>query len=411
LQASGSIKKANQKNIRLPVEYYYHSYILIYLQSVIHLTFNNAMPKTERYLALDVLRGITVAMMILVNTPGSWSHVYAPLLHAKWRGCTPTDLVFPFFLFVVGVSMFFSFSKYDNTLNKESLLKIGKRILLIFAIGLFLNSFPQWATDYSKLRILGVLQRIAIAYGIASVLVLAVNRKYLPYLGGTILLIYWGLLWYFGGAAPYSLEQNATLAFDSAVLGENHLYKGFGIPFEPEGLLSTIPAIVTVIIGYLAGDLIKTSEPKCVPNKLLLAGIAGVAAGALWGLIFPLNKPLWTSSYVLYTAGWAAMLLGALVWVIDIKGLSRWSTFFVVFGVNPLFIFALSGLWAKILGRLIKITGADGNSVSGASWLYNEVFVPLAGNLNGSLLYAISHVLVFWFIGYILYHRKIFIKV
>ena len=168
------------------------------------------MPKTERYLALDVLRGITVAMMILVNTPGSWSHVYAPLLHAKWHGCTPTDLVFPFFLFVVGVSMFFSFSKYDNTLNKESLLKIGKRILLIFAIGLFLNSFPQWATDYSKLRILCVLQRIAIAYGIASVLVLAVNRKYLPYLGGTILLIYWGLLWYFGGAAPYSLEQNAT---------------------------------------------------------------------------------------------------------------------------------------------------------------------------------------------------------
>lgn len=369
------------------------------------------MPKSERYLALDVLRGITVAMMILVNTPGSWSHVYAPLLHAKWHGCTPTDLVFPFFLFVVGVSMFFSFSKYSNSLNRETLLKIGKRTLLIFAIGLFLNSFPQWATDYSKLRIPGVLQRIAIAYGIASILVLAVNRKYLPYLGGAILLFYWGLLWYFGGAEPYSLEQNATLSFDRAVLGENHLYKGFGIPFDPEGLLSTIPAIVTVIVGYLAGNLIQTSERKCVPNKLLLAGVAGVAAGALWGLIFPLNKPLWTSSYVLYSAGWAAMLLGALVWVIDIKGFSRWSMFFVVFGVNPLFIFALSGLWAKILGRLIKITGADGNTVSGASWLYNEVFVPLAGNLNGSLLYAISHVLVFWFIGYVLYRRKIFIKV
>ncbi|MGE0020138.1 MAG: acyltransferase family protein [Draconibacterium sp.] len=369
------------------------------------------MPKTERYLALDVLRGITVAMMILVNTPGSWSHVYAPLLHAKWHGCTPTDLVFPFFLFVVGVSMFFSFSKYGNTLNKESLLKIGKRTLLIFAIGLFLNSFPQWATDYSKLRILGVLQRIAIAYGLAAVLVLAVNRKYLPYLGGAILLMYWGLLWYFGGSDPYSLEQNATLAFDRAVLGENHLYKGFGIPFDPEGLFSTIPAVVTVIIGYLAGTLIQTSERKYVPNKLLLAGVAGVAAGALWGLVFPLNKPLWTSSYVLYTAGWAAMLLGALVWVIDIKGFSRWTSFFVVFGVNPLFIFALSGLWAKILGRLIKITGTDGNVVSGSSWLYNHIFVPFAGDLNGSLLYAISHVLVFWAIGYVLYRRKIFIKV
>jgi predicted acyltransferase len=369
------------------------------------------MPKSERYLALDVLRGITVAMMILVNTPGSWSHVYSPLLHAKWHGCTPTDLVFPFFLFVVGVSMFFSFSKYSNTLNKETLIKIGKRTLLIFAIGLFLNSFPQWAADYSKLRILGVLQRIAIAYGLASVLVLAVNRKFLPYLGAAILLLYWGLLWYFGGADPYSLEQNATLAFDSAILGENHIYKGFGVPFDPEGLFSTIPAVVTVIIGYLVGNLIQTNERKCVPNKLLLVGVAGVAAGALWGLIFPLNKPLWTSSYVLYTAGWAAMLLGALVWVIDIKGFSRWSSFFVVFGVNPLFIFALSGLWAKIMGRLIKIADPDGEMISGSKWLYTEIFVPLAGNMNGSLLYAISHVLVFWLIGYILYRRKIFIKV
>ena len=307
--------------------------------------------------------------------------------------------------------MFFSFSKYGNTLNKESLLKIGKHTLLIFAIGLFLNSFPQWTTEFSKLRILGVLQRIAIAYGLASVIVLAVNRKFLPYLGGAILLLYWGLLWYFGGAEPYSLEQNATLAFDRAVLGENHLYKGFGIPFDPEGLFSTIPAVVTVIIGYLAGNLIQASERKCVPNKLLLAGVAGVAAGALWGLVFPLNKPLWTSSYVLYTAGWAAMLLGALVWVIDIKGFSRWTSFFVVFGVNPLFIFALSGLWAKILGRLIKITVPDGNVVSGSSWLFNHVFVPFSGELNGSLLYAISHVLVFWAIGYVLYRRKIFIKV
>ena len=369
------------------------------------------MQPSQRYLALDVLRGITIATMITVNNPGSWAHIYAPLEHAKWHGCTPTDLVFPFFLFVVGVSMFFSFSKYNNALNTESLLKIGKRTLLIFAIGLFLNSFPQWVTDYSKLRIPGVLQRIALAYGIASVLVLAVNRKYLPYLGGAILLGYWALLWFFGGTDPYSLEQNATLAFDRAILGENHLYKGFGIPFDPEGLLSTIPAIVTVIVGYLAGNLIQASERKCVPNKLLLAGVAGVAAGALWGLIFPLNKPLWTSSYVLYTAGWAAMLLGALVWVIDIKGFSRWSMFFVVFGVNPLFIFALSGLWAKILGRLIKITGADGNVVSGASWLYNEVFVPLAGNMNGSLLYALTHILVFWFIGFVLYKKKIFIKV
>ena len=154
----------------------------------------NQFTGNQRYLALDVLRGMTVALMILVNNPGSWAHIYAPLEHAVWQGCTPTDLVFPFFLFVVGVSMFFSFSKYGNQLNKESLLKIGKRTLLIFAIGLFLNSFPQWNQDFSKLRIMGVLQRIALAYGLAALIVLLVKMKYLPYLCGLILLTYWGLV-------------------------------------------------------------------------------------------------------------------------------------------------------------------------------------------------------------------------
>jgi len=369
------------------------------------------MQKSERYLALDVLRGITVSMMILVNIPGSWSYVYPPLLHAKWHGCTPTDLVFPFFLFVVGVSMFFSFSKYDNTLNSKTLLKIGKRTLLIFAIGLFLNSFPQWAIDYSKLRIMGVLQRIALAYGIAAVLVLAVNRKYLPYLGGAILLVYWFLMYIFGGTDPYSLEGNFARIIDINVFGENHIYKGFGIPFDPEGLFSTVPAIVTVIIGYLVGSLIKISERKSVPKKLLILGIAIVVAGYLWGFLFPINKPIWTSSYVLYTAGWASVLLALLVYIIDIKGYSRWSSFFVVFGVNPLFIFALSGLWAKIMGRLIHIPMPDGTTISGSAWLYNQVFVPFAGNMNGSLLFALTHIFVFWFIGFLLYKKKIYIKV
>lgn len=215
------------------------------------------MKPTQRYLALDVLRGITIATMITVNNPGSWAHIFAPLEHSKWHGCIPTDLVFPFFLFVVGVSMFFSFSKYNNSLNKESLIKIGKRTLLIFAIGLFLNSFPQWMTDYSRLRILGVLQRIAIAYGVGSLIVLAVQRKYLPFVGAAILLAYWGILYFFGGADPYSLAGNVAIPFDKSFLGESHLYKGFGIPFDPEGLLSTIPAIVTVIIGYITGGIIK----------------------------------------------------------------------------------------------------------------------------------------------------------
>ena len=371
----------------------------------------NESKKSQRYLALDVLRGMTVALMILVNNPGSWSHIYAPLEHAAWQGCTPTDLVFPFFLFVVGASMFFSFAKYGNQLNKDSLLKIGKRTLLIFAIGLFLNSFPQWSADYSKLRIMGVLQRIALAYGFGALLVLAVNRKYLPYLGAGILLIYWGIVVYFGGSDPYSLQGNPTVSFDTAILGVNHLYRGFGIPFDPEGLLSTIPAIVTVLIGYQIGALIKETEKKKVPLKLVLFGVAGIITGLVWSLYFPISKPIWSSSYVLYTAGWASLLLALLVWIIDLKGYSGWSSFFVVFGMNPLFIFAFSGLWARTLGRMVHITGADGKIVNGSTWLYNNIFIPIGGELNGSLLYAISHVIVFWMLGYVLYKKKIFIKV
>lgn len=369
------------------------------------------MKTTQRYLALDVLRGMTVALMILVNTPGSWSHIYAPLRHAKWDGCTPTDLVFPFFLFVVGVSMFFSFAKYGNSLNSDSLLKIGKRTVLIFLIGLFLNSFPQWDLDISKLRIMGVLQRIAIAYGIGSIIVLVFNRKFLPYIGLAILLLYWGMIYAFGSSEPYSLEGNVVTVIDKAIFGQSHLYKGFGIPFDPEGLFSTIPAIVTVIFGYLIGGLVKDSEKTLVTRNLIIYGIIAIAAGLVWGIFFPINKPIWSSSYVLYTAGWACLVLAVLVWSIDIKGYKKWTSFFVVFGLNPLFIFALSGLWAKILGRMIKITSADGKIVNGYSWLYNEVFVPIAGNLNGSLLFAIFHVVLFWLVGYIMMKRKIFIKV
>lgn len=369
------------------------------------------MTASQRYLSLDVFRGMTVALMILVNNPGSWAHIYAPLRHAAWNGCTPTDLVFPFFLFIVGVSMFFSFAKYNSTLNKQSLLRIGRRTLLIFAIGLFLNSFPQWSVDYSKLRILGVLQRIALAYGIGSLIVLASPRKFLPYITGIILLAYWGILWFFGGNEPYSLPGNATIPFDSAVLGVNHLYKGFGIPFDPEGLLSTLPAIGTVILGYMAGRLIKEAQKTSVHLKLWIWGAVGVAAGLLWNFYLPINKPLWTGSYVLYTAGLACLVLGLLILIIDQKGYTRWTSFFVVFGMNPLFIFALSGLWAKILGRLIKFTAEDGSTINGYTWAYKNLFQSWAGDINGSLLFAISHIILFWLIGYILHKKKIYIKV
>ena len=369
------------------------------------------MKKQERYLALDVLRGITIAAMILVNTPGSWSFVYAPLRHAEWHGCTPTDLIFPFFLLIMGVSMFFSFAKYGNSLNRNSLLKIGKRSMLIFLIGLFLNSFPQWTADYSHLRILGVLQRIAIVYALASLLVLLVKPKYLLVTGLAILIGYWGVLYFFGGDIPYSLEQNAVIPLDMFILGVNHMYKGFGIPFDPEGLLSSLPAIATTIMGYFTGRIIKSTAKANIPVRLFVIGLTTLIAGWLWGFVFPINKALWTSSYVLYTAGLANLLLALLIWVIDIKGLKSWTSFFVVFGMNPLFIFALSGLWGRALYRLISISTGDGNVINGYTWLYQTVFVPIAGEMNGSLLFALFHVLVFWLIGLVLFRKRIFIKV
>jgi predicted acyltransferase len=369
------------------------------------------MEQSDRYRALDVLRGMTIVLMILVNTPGSWQHIYPPLAHAKWHGCTPTDLVFPFFLFVVGVSIFFSFEKYQDALSKEALLQVGRRTLLIFAIGLFINSYPQWLTDVSQLRIMGVLQRIALAYGIAALIILLAPQRWLPGIGALILLGYWAILYYFGGSDPYSLHGNAAIPFDRAILGEGHLYRGFGIPFDPEGILSTLPAVVTVMIGYLAGMMIKEMKRDQVWMRLALYGIAFAFAGYLWGLVFPMNKPLWTSSYVLYTAGLATLLLALLIYIIDVKGHQKWTVFFAVFGMNPLLIFALSSVWAKTLRDLIRIPSGEENTMAASAWLYQNYFVPLAGNLNGSLMYALAHIFVFWLIGYMLYRCRLFVKV
>ncbi len=369
------------------------------------------MTKSKRYLALDVLRGITISGMILVNTPGSWSYIYPPLRHASWHGCTPTDLVFPFFLFVMGISMFFSFAKYGYGLNAISLYKVGKRSLLIFAIGLFLNSFPQWQADFSTLRIMGVLQRIAVVYALSALFILVLNKRGLLILSLVLLIGHWLALYFLGGDIPYALEGNATITFDQFVLGEWHMYRGFGIAFDPEGLFSSLSSTVTVLLGYSVGLLIKESGKKQLLVRLLLIGLVLVITGLLWHLVLPLNKPLWTGSYVLFTAGLAMLILCTLVYVVDIKGYKKWTSFFVVFGMNPLFIFAFSILWIKVLVRLISFTNAQGETVNGYKGLYEGVFVPLAGYMNGSFLFALVHIAFFWFIGWILYQKKIFIKV
>ena len=216
----------------------------------------------KRFVSLDVFRGMTIALMILVNTPGTWAHVYAPLRHAKWHGCTLTDLVFPFFLFIVGTAMRFSFRKYDFILSTALTRKILRRVFIIFLCGFFLSAFPfisqDW--DWSHFRIMGVLQRIGLAYGCAAFLVLVLHRNQIIKVSGIILLTYWFLLLFFGwinGVEPYGLEFNLPRMVDLAILGNSHLYRGAGIPFDPEGLLSTIPAVVTVLIGYLTGTMLQ----------------------------------------------------------------------------------------------------------------------------------------------------------
>lgn len=368
------------------------------------------MPKEHtRLVSLDIFRGLTVAFMIIVNTPGSWNFIYPPLEHAKWNGCTPTDLVFPFFLFIVGVSMWYSMKKYGHEINAGSLLRILRRTVTIFALGLFLAIFPHFTRDYSTLRIMGVLQRIAIAYGLGAVICLTVKRNYIWIVVAVVLLLYWGLLAFFGGADPYSLTGNIATKVDTAILGRSHLYKGFGIPFDPEGILSTLPAICTVLIGYYIGEIIgEASASGKTVLKLLLIGVALTGLGLLWSMFFPLNKPLWTSSYVLYTAGIGMGVLALIYLIADVLKLQKWGYPFLVFGTNALFSFFLAGIWTRIMG-LVKVT-SGGTKVTLYNWIYGHLCVPVAGNLNGSLMFALMQVLFIWLVAFILYRKKIFIR-
>ena len=363
---------------------------------------------TNRLLSLDIFRGITVAFMIIVNTPGSYDYAYAPLLHAKWHGCTPTDLVFPFFLFIVGISTFFSLQKYGGEINVESTIRILRRTILIFALGVLLNIFPYFISDYSTLRIMGVLQRIALAYGIGAVICLLVRRNFLWIAVSVLLLGYWALLALAGGADPYALETNFALKVDLAVLGANHLYHGFGIPFDPEGLLSTIPSAATVIIGYFIGGMIKSEKYHGgrVIVKLVLLGASALGLGILWGIVFPINKALWTSSYVLYTAGLGMLVFALIYFLSDVLKFQRWGIFFTILGTNAVFAYTLASAWAKTMEAI----ALKGNNLTFYEWLFHKVFAPFAGNMNGSLLFAIAQLLLVWSITFILYRKKIFIK-
>jgi len=374
------------------------------------------MTYSQRFLSLDVFRGLTVAAMILVNNPGSWSYVYTPLEHAPWHGCTPTDLVFPFFLFAVGNAMSFSMKKYAGQVHAAVLKKIGRRALLIFGIGLLLNWFPffRWSGEeqlvlrpLSQLRIMGVLPRIALCYGLAALIVHFAGERRAFVIAGCLLLAYWWLLLAFGQGDPYSLEGYAGLRLDKWLLGAQHLYKGEGVPFDPEGLLSTLPATCNVISGYLAGAYIQ-QKGKNYPMLcgLLIAGCLLVFTGLCWHLVFPINKKIWTSSYVLYTSGIALLVLSVLTYAIEFRGWRKAAAFLEVFGKNPLFIYVMSGVLVKLY--LLVRTGPQQHLYG---WLYTHIFQPIGGNYPGSLLFALFHVGLFWLPGWWMDRKRIYIRV
>jgi len=390
----------------------------------------------QRFYSLDVFRGATVCLMILVNNPGSWGHIYPPLKHAPWDGLTPTDLVFPFFLFAVGNAMAFVMPRLEAAGDAIFWKKVLKRTAIIFLIGLFLNWWPfvkwqdgalvfrHWVDPInpeSGIRILGVLQRIALCYFFASVLIYYLKLRKAFYIGLALLLVYW-LLCYIGNPAdPYSLKGWFGTAIDKAILGIAHLYKGEGIPFDPEGLLSTIPSIVQVIFGYIVGDYIqkkgKTVETQPgnsnnglyqMVTGLFVAGVAMMVTGFCWDMIFPINKKIWTSSFTIYTSGLATITIATMIYMIEVRDIKGGLTrFFDVFGKNALFVFALSAFLPKGLSLIRLSDGANPWNL-----LYTKGFALLPGDPRlGSLLYALCVIIFMWAVCNWMDKKKIYIKV
>jgi predicted acyltransferase len=366
--------------------------------------------KIQRQVSLDILRGITLAAMLLVNNPGSWSHVYAPLLHAKWHGLTPTDLIFPFFMFIVGAAMFHSMQRFVATttqVGQVPWLKIIKRTCLMFVIGFLLNIFP-FTGDPDNWRVMGVLQRIALSYGVTAVLVCVLNRKQLVGLSISLLLAYWLLLQVVNN--PYDLETNVVRNVDIALLGASHLYQGFGVAFDPEGLLSCLPSVVTVLMGYFTSTMLATSCSHLAKIKtLFIWSVMALLISLVWKFWFPVNKALWTSTYVLVTSACAWLVLMVIIYLHDVKGI-RWGFKWTqIYGSNPLFIYILSWLFASTL-YLINWHDTSGQHTNLHQYVYQNLNLFMSP-FNASLVFALMIVGIFYLLSAWLFKRQLFVKI
>jgi predicted acyltransferase len=379
-----------------------------------------------RLSSLDVFRGATVAGMILVNMASiAEPNVYAPLVHASWNGCTFADLVFPFFLFIVGVAMAFSLAKYtDPTSTREKSLtppygRIFRRALILFALGLFLNGFwnkGPWTFNLDSLRYMGVLQRIGLSYLFASLIVLTLPRR-ATWVVATLLLVgYWLAMIYIpvpGFGAGVLQETNPAANFaafvDRSIIPAAHLHGSFKNLGDPEGLFSTIPAVVSVLLGYFTGQWIRTQSVTTRTSiGLALFGIGCLIAGLAWGFVFPINKKLWTSSYVIYTTGIALLLLSACYELIEVQGIKKWGETFKILGMNAIAIFVASVLLIKVLVKTIIGTGEAPNAYD---FIYKNYFASWAGAVNGSFLFAFATLLLWFAVAWIMYRQRWFVKV
>jgi len=369
-------------------------------------------PSSKRFISLDAFRGFTIMLMILVNNPGSWNHVYGPFRHAQWHGCTLTDLVFPFFLFIVGGAMAFSFARRMEASESHIpiYLKIVRRTLVLIVLGLFMYLYPHF--EFSTMRIPGVLQRIGLCYFCASMIILHTGNRGRIFWCVGLLLGYWAAMVFIPfpgkGSDPWVLGGNLAQYIDN-LLFKRHMWTP---DFDPEGLLSTVPAVVHVLFGYLAGDWIRSPRDTLTKtNGLFIAANAALVAGFLWAQWMPLNKQLWTSSYVLVTTGIALHLLSVSFWLMDVKGLHRFTRPFIIFGSNAILVYVLSSLTAKTLIRVWQWDSEDAGSVSAWSYGYDRIFQPVFGNAFGSLMMALVFVSFWLGMMTILYRKRVFIKI